>query len=258
MAEYEKVFDNPYPNGWEDLPSENTPITASALQEHTDAIEHIESYLNDNPITGGTKVNWNQIQASGSKIAEITIDGKKESVYAPEGGGGVDFEVGNELALENDKLSYKANYGTSAEFETFKNRSDVPIGATYRVTDDFVEGGGSEVYDDTERVIGTWFGKPLYRKCFSGTADFLGNSLVDVPHNIANIGYLISARGGLDNGSTDTNSTQYPIPYVNGSPSEALWTFGIWINKTNIRLRSSQERLNRKYWVILEYTKVGE
>ena len=28
---------------------------------------------------------------------------------------------------------------------------------------------GTEVYDDQERVIGTWFGKPLYRKVYNIT-----------------------------------------------------------------------------------------
>ena len=149
MAEYAKVFDNPYPNGWENLPSETTPITASALQEHTDAIEHIETYLDENPIKDSTDVSWNQIQTSGSKIAEITIDGQKKDVYAPEGGG-ISFETGNELVLENDKLRYKANYGTTSEFNTFKQRSDVPVGATYHVTDDYSESGEKPL---TERVL---------------------------------------------------------------------------------------------------------
>lgn len=39
---------------------------------------------------GGSIVGWNQIQTStgATKIAEITIDGTKQDVYAPQGGGG--------------------------------------------------------------------------------------------------------------------------------------------------------------------------
>lgn len=36
----------------------------------------------------GSSVSWNQIQTSGSKIAEVTIDGTKTDVYAPTGGSG--------------------------------------------------------------------------------------------------------------------------------------------------------------------------
>lgn len=54
MANYTKVFNNPYPSGWVDTPAETTPITAAALQQHTDAIESVEQYLFDNPIGGGS------------------------------------------------------------------------------------------------------------------------------------------------------------------------------------------------------------
>lgn len=37
---------------------------------------------------GGSEVAWTQIQASGTKIAEIEIDGDKTSVYAPTGASG--------------------------------------------------------------------------------------------------------------------------------------------------------------------------
>ena len=45
MAQYEKVFTKPYEDGYEDLPSQNTPITASTLNDKDAAIEHIEDFL---------------------------------------------------------------------------------------------------------------------------------------------------------------------------------------------------------------------
>lgn len=36
---------------------------------------------------GGSSVSWNQIQQSGTKIAEVTINGTTQDVYAPSGGG---------------------------------------------------------------------------------------------------------------------------------------------------------------------------
>lgn len=36
----------------------------------------------------GTTTSWNQIQTTGTKIAEIGIDGIKTDIYAPSGGGG--------------------------------------------------------------------------------------------------------------------------------------------------------------------------
>ena len=70
---YEKSFSNPYPDGWEDLPSEKTPITAAALQEHTNAIEHIEDYLSEGG-GGGTKVAYGDEEAFNT-WAETAQDG---------------------------------------------------------------------------------------------------------------------------------------------------------------------------------------
>jgi len=50
MANYTKVFTKPYADGYEDLPSQNTPITAETLNDKDDTLEHIEDYLYDNPI----------------------------------------------------------------------------------------------------------------------------------------------------------------------------------------------------------------
>lgn len=106
---YTKVFDNPYPNGWVDAPSIATPLTAAALQEHTDAIEHIEDYLASGGGGGGTgsSVSWNQIKTSGEKIATITIDGTPTDVYAAtQGGGG-----GSDVAW-NQKITSGTNIAT--------------------------------------------------------------------------------------------------------------------------------------------------
>lgn len=48
MAQYERIFEKPYEDGYEDLPSQNTPITASTLNDKDAAIEHIEDFLNGN------------------------------------------------------------------------------------------------------------------------------------------------------------------------------------------------------------------
>jgi hypothetical protein len=49
-SQYSKVFTNPYPSGWENLPSVKTPIIAQALQQHTNAIEAIEAFLDSYPM----------------------------------------------------------------------------------------------------------------------------------------------------------------------------------------------------------------
>lgn len=171
MAEYTKVFENPYPDGWKDLPNEETPITASALQEHTDAIENIEEYLAENPISGGggSSVVWNQLTTSGTKIAEIIIDGISTEVKAPSGGGG----------------SAVVEYGTTEEFEQKKDSYDV--GTEFLITNDYEEPTDSGlVYSTEETQIGTFNGKPLYSRLFETTqnvttsqANFSGVTIPD-------------------------------------------------------------------------------
>lgn len=147
MAEYTKVFDNPYPDGWKDLPSEETPITASALQEHTDAIENIENYLEENPIGGGgTDVQWNQLTSSGTHIADITIDGETTEVFAPSGGGSGSDVV--EL--------------TKAEYDALPD-SKLTDGKQYFIKDYSESGSGSD-YSEEEICVGTYMGKKRYVK----------------------------------------------------------------------------------------------
>ena len=45
-------------------------------------------WVNANPSGGGDSVSWTQLQVSGTKIAEIDINGTTQDVYAPTGGGG--------------------------------------------------------------------------------------------------------------------------------------------------------------------------
>lgn len=45
-------------------------------------------WVNANPSGGGDSVSWTQLQASGTQIAQIEINGVTTDVYAPSGGGG--------------------------------------------------------------------------------------------------------------------------------------------------------------------------
>lgn len=260
MANYTKVFDNPYPSGWENLPSENTPITAEALQEHTDAISHIEDYLNDNPIKDATDVSWNQIQTSGDKIAEITIDGQKQNVFAPQQRGGASTwsevaekpfsTIGGGLRVQNDVLQSTDLSGTKAEFDAIKD--SLPDGSAFDTTDENVGGGqAQEIYDGEERVIGTWFSKPLYRKAIQYTNI---NALVTwINTNIVGIDKAINIKG-FGYGSDSC----IPLPF---SGSDGYIELGYFNSNTSILIRCSNQTILNNYkngYLILEYTKTTD
>jgi len=74
---YTPVFQKPYPDGWENLPSEDTPITAEALDGYDEAIESIEDYLQDNDIV---EVEANPVEVSSDSLTKINIGGTVYSV----------------------------------------------------------------------------------------------------------------------------------------------------------------------------------
>ena len=80
MAQYEKVFTKPYEDGYEDLPSQNTPITASTLNDKDAAIEHIENFLDGKEVVAPTDISlWNNVQnlyqyALVDKVAQINTN----------------------------------------------------------------------------------------------------------------------------------------------------------------------------------------
>ena len=57
--------------------------------------------------SGGSSVEWNQIQTRGSKIAEVTIDGSMTEVFAPTGGSG--GGSGGEVLYHQERIPTNSN-----------------------------------------------------------------------------------------------------------------------------------------------------
>lgn len=96
MATYNSSFNNPYPSGWKNTPEQTTPITAEALQAHTDALQAIDNYLSENPIPesggGGTgTTNYNDLTNKPS-INGVELNGNKTSEQLGISGGTDDYE----------------------------------------------------------------------------------------------------------------------------------------------------------------------
>ncbi|MCQ2369212.1 MAG: hypothetical protein MJ007_01905 [Paludibacteraceae bacterium] len=224
MANYTKVFDNPYPNGWKNLPSESTPVTAEALQEHTDAIVHIEDYLYDNPSGGGgSDVQVEPLLTQGSHIADITVDGEKSEIYAPE--------------MDSVK------YGTSAEFE--RDKDSLPVGTTYMITDDaYTDIIPNNIYSLDEVRIGTFLDKPLYRKMVRKNS--IAKSAEDVTALVSSLNINVAVNCTFiclgENQQGTVNCTLYK--------SSNSWKVFGW---------DSYSSNNDRYgFLAIEYTKVGE
>ena len=76
-------------------PDYNDSADIGVINANMDKIDAKMKEIEGKAGTGGSgsNVEWNQIQTTGTKIAEVTIDGTTTEVYAPsESGGGVDIE----------------------------------------------------------------------------------------------------------------------------------------------------------------------
>jgi len=110
MATYNSSFNNPYPSGWKNTPEQTTPITAEALQAHTDALQAIDDYLTANPIPesggGGTgTTNYNDLSNKPS-INGIELNGNKTSEQLGISGGTDDYEeLDNKPKINGVELS---------------------------------------------------------------------------------------------------------------------------------------------------------
>lgn len=105
---------------------------------------------------------------------------------------------------------------------------------------------------DDECVIGTWFGKPLYRKVVSMGA--LPNAtLKSTPHNISNLGFVTKLTGMAYN---PTSGSRLTLPYADPKPE---YTVMLYANDNYVVLNTTfnQSDFTESY-AIIEYTKTTD
>lgn len=109
--------------------SENADI--SVINSNMDIIDSKMKEIENKAGTGGgSTVEWNQIQTTGSKIAEVTIDGTMTEVYAPSesgGGGGSGSGYSETLLFEN---TGKVSSGTITLSDSILNYNQIVFEVT--------------------------------------------------------------------------------------------------------------------------------
>ena len=104
-------------------------------------------------------------------------------------------------------------------------------------------------YSTKEQKIGTWLGKPLYRKVVDVGA-LPNNAVKHVPHNITNLGSVIRIYGwafGVD--------LHIPLPFTS---TYAPYSVMCNVLDTNIQMEAGYDRSNMSGYIILEYTKTTD
>ena len=127
-----------------------------------------------------------------------------------------------------------------------------------------------EIYDDQERVIGTWFGEPLYRKVLSLTATEYNNletsntyKLLPLDVRIKSIMRADIMVSNFTSDGTGTNNKTYAMHHVNTSTSSELGvnnckTSVSGTNNSNLEIyvnNTAISRINGNIYITLEYTK---
>ena len=189
-----------------------------------------------NALTGqtGTEVEWNQIETGGTKIAEITIDGQKTDVYAPQGGqGGVTPEqvqqqidsalTGYYTSGQTDTLL--EGYATTADTESISESASSAYDAVYyedesgetrnqidelweQKQDTLVEGDGIDLSDDPEIKVKLGYNQGLYFKSDGGLAVLPGSGItLSDGAVVANIGQGLEFSGNTLVVDTDVIAT---------------------------------------------------
>lgn len=115
-------------------------------------------------------------------------------------------------------------------------------------------GAAGEVYSYEETQIGTWLGKPMYRKVVDlgklpTNADPV-KGLVRVPHGIENLGLVLCIYGvGQDAGFA------YPLPHAN--PTAVASAISLYVDYANnaLAIRTGVDRTSLAGHAVIEYLK---
>ena len=106
---------------------------------------------------GSGSVSWDQIVLTGTKIAEITINGEVTEVYAPNGGGSGSSVSWNEIQLTGIKIAEITIDGTTYEvYAPDPEASDIDYdNSTSGLVATNVQGAIDEVYAETHANTGS-------------------------------------------------------------------------------------------------------
>lgn len=176
-------------------------------------------------------------------------------------GSSSDITAGDGIAIEENTVSVTnpvRGILTQAEFDALPEAQRAR--GTYFVDDGSAESGSSgEVYDDQERVIGTWFGKPLYRRVIrtkptASTGTEFSSEILALEIPVDNMVHIY--------GSARTKAGQFcPLPYY---LSEKGGFFYIGYNGPNhaipnsLRYSCSTNHVDTPVIIVLEYTKTTD
>lgn len=135
------------------------------------------------------------------------------------------------------------------ENKVIKKYIDDNINQTKQYSKDYTDNKAKETYSTDEIVVGTWLGKPLYRKVLIINQAF-SQGQNSIAHNISNLSRMIRI---------DALSEGRVAPIFSGSSSLSNVTGLFNYDSTNIKLSVINDSWSAREWYfILEYTKTTD
>ena len=144
-----------------------------------------------------------------------------------------DFDELSQAEKDNGKAYFIPDRNMSSGFTVMGNRFDK-----------------ANIYTETERMVGSWMGKPLYQK----TIDFgacPNATTKEVSLNIANIEKIIYYNGFM---LSSDNATTIPLPNVADSTYQVI----LVINRSYIRITTGVDRSSFNGYITIQYTKTTD
>lgn len=144
---------------------------------------------------------------------------------------------------------------TQVEYDALTNE-EKQADVAYAITDD--KGSGSSnssvdnnVYSTEEVRVGTWFGKPLYRKT-SGNVSIVGETNVIIPiSELTDAGVFVSVQGVVKNKTTNVTIS---IPFTSPASGSAY----IGVNRTVGVFVGATDLTGYECYAWVEYTKTTD
>jgi hypothetical protein len=222
----------------------DTQITDTTLISQLNALANATLYAGTNNIvvTGG-------------------LDGILELQYYRSGSGVNLVPVVNGAYVADDNTRNVAPVKAGIPYDlTYHSGNWYVMNMVKKITADNVD---FTTYSTEEQVIGTWIdGKPIYRKIVTytntSTIGEAGSTVnIPIPHNISNIGEVMSSIGYR---VSNANGETFPLPQIGGSGSPTLCTILRAIDRTNIYLRIINDTwaTGNTWRFIIKYTKTTD
>lgn len=142
-------------------------------------------------------------------------------------------------------------YGSHAEYE--EEKTTIEDGTQVCFTDDVGIEAESDYYSEVEQVIGTYLGKPLYRRVVDyGNGSSTTGAYVYKAHEISNIENIFKVYGYIKFASGQFSA----LPFV--STSNLNSQVSIVADATNVGYMSGVSRATDSFIFVIEYTKTTD